>query len=112
MSVGNLINRTRPDQIIEIEETGYVYRIVTEYGKVNALITPSQLYPCTATNMKLDFSTKTIIFYSSMQESKWAIEERLLIGAKFPIYRLYWECLDMEKQNKLLQDTYLKILLY
>ena len=45
-------------QIIEIEETGYV-RIVTEYGKVNTLIPPSQLYPCTASNMKLDFSTKT-----------------------------------------------------
>lgn len=46
-------------QIIEIEETGYV-RIVTEYGKVNTLITPSQLYPYTASsNMKLDFSTKT-----------------------------------------------------
>ena len=45
-------------QIIEIEETGYV-RIVTEYGKVNTLITPSQLYPCTASNMKLDLSTKT-----------------------------------------------------
>ena len=44
-------------QIIEIEETGYV-RIVTEYGKVNTLITPSQLYPSTASNMKLDF-TKT-----------------------------------------------------
>ena len=29
-------------QIIEIEETGYV-RIVTEYEKVNTLITPSQL---------------------------------------------------------------------
>ena len=43
-------------QVIEIEETGYV-RI--EYGKVNTLITPSQLYPCTASNMKLDFSTKT-----------------------------------------------------
>ena len=27
-------------QIIEIEETGYV-RIVTDYGKVNTLITPS-----------------------------------------------------------------------
>ena len=36
-------------QIIEIEETGYV-RIVTEYEKVNTLITPSQLYPCTASN--------------------------------------------------------------
>ena len=29
-------------QIIEIEETGYV-RTVTEYEKVNTLITPSQL---------------------------------------------------------------------
>ena len=37
-------------QIIEIEETGYV-RIGTEYEKVNTLITPSQLYPCTASNM-------------------------------------------------------------
>ena len=46
-------------QIIEIEETGYVRIIVTEYGKVNTLIRPSQLYPCTASNMKLDFSTKT-----------------------------------------------------
>ena len=45
-------------QIIEIEETGYV-RIVTEYGKVNTLIMPSQLYPCTASKMKLYFSTKT-----------------------------------------------------
>ena len=46
-------------QIIEIEETGYV-RIVTEYGKVDTLIMPSQLYPCTASiNMKLYFSTKT-----------------------------------------------------
>ena len=54
-------------QIIEIDETGYVriiltypvssisIIIVTEYGKVNTLITPSQLYPCTASNMKLDF---------------------------------------------------------
>ena len=31
-------------QIIEIEETGYV-RIVAEYGNVNTLIMPSQLYP-------------------------------------------------------------------
>lgn len=45
-------------KIIKIEETGYV-RIVTEYGKVNTLITPSKLYPCTASNMKLDLSTKT-----------------------------------------------------
>ena len=37
-------------QIMEIEENGYV-RIVTEYEKVNTLITPSQLYPCTASNM-------------------------------------------------------------
>ena len=45
-------------QFIKIEETGYE-RIVTEYGKVNTLITPLQLYPCTASNMKLNFSTKT-----------------------------------------------------
>ena len=45
-------------QIIEIEEKGYV-RIVTEYGKVNTLITPSRFYPCIATRVKLDFSTKT-----------------------------------------------------
>ena len=45
-------------QIIEVEETGYV-RIVTEYGKVNTLITSTQLYPSTASNMKLNFSTKT-----------------------------------------------------
>ena len=45
-------------QIIEIEKSGYV-RIVTEYGKVNTLITPSRFYPCIATNAKLDFSTKT-----------------------------------------------------
>ena len=45
-------------QIIEIEETGYV-RTLTEYGKVNTLIMPSQLYPCTASNMKLYFYTKT-----------------------------------------------------
>ena len=35
-------------QIIEIEESGYVI-IVTEYGKVNTLITPSLFYPCIAT---------------------------------------------------------------
>ena len=45
-------------QIIEIEVSGYV-RIVTEYGKVHTLIAPLCLYPCTATNVKLDFSTKT-----------------------------------------------------
>ena len=83
-------------QIIEIEESGYV-RIVTEYGKVNTLITPSRFYPCIATNGK--------------QKSKWAIDEKLLIGAKFPLYYSL-RYLDMEKQNKLLQDTYLKILFY
>ena len=48
-----------------------------------------------------------------MQKSKWAIEEKLLTGTKFP-YTSHWECLDMEKQkqNKLLQDTNLKILFY
>ena len=52
------------------------------------------------------------IFYLSTQKSKWAIEEKLLIAAKFTLYHLYWECVDMEKQNKLLQDTYLEIQLY
>ena len=45
-------------QIIEIEESEYV-GIVTEYGEVNTLITPSRFYPFIATNVKLDFSTKT-----------------------------------------------------
>ena len=53
-------------QIIKTEKSGYE-RIVTEYGKVNTLISPSQLYPCTATNVKLDFSSKTS-FKSSMQK--------------------------------------------
>jgi len=74
-------------QIIEIEETGYV-RIVAEYGKVNTLITPSQLYPCTGSNMKLYFSTKTS-FTAARKKSKWAVEEKLHIGAKFPLYHLY-----------------------
>ena len=42
-----------------------------------------------------------------MQKSKWAIDEKLLIGAKFPLYYSL-RYLDMEKQNKLLQDTNLK----
>ena len=46
-------------QIIKIEESGFV-RIVREYGKVNTL-SPSGLYPCTATNVKVDFSTKIYI---------------------------------------------------
>ena len=75
-------------QIIEIEETGYV-RIVTEYGKVNTLITPSQLYPRAASNMKLDFSTKTSFTAARKFKSKLAIEEKLHIGAKFPLYCLY-----------------------
>ena len=46
-----------------------------------------------------------------MQKSKWAIDEKLLIGAKFPPYYSL-RYLDMEKQNKLLQDTNLKITLF
>ena len=45
-----------------------------------------------------------------MQKSKWDIDEKLLIGAKFPLYYSL-RYLDMEKQDKLLQDTNLKILL-
>ena len=46
-----------------------------------------------------------------MQKSKWAIDEKLLIGAKFPLYYSS-RYLDMEKENKLLKDTNLKILFY
>ena len=46
-----------------------------------------------------------------MKKSKWAIDEKLLIGAKFPLYYAL-RYLDMEKQNQLLQDTNLKILFY
>ena len=40
-------------KIIEIEDTGCV-KIVTEFGKVNTLISPLWLYPCMATSVKLD----------------------------------------------------------
>ena len=36
-----------------------------------------------------------------MQKSKWAIDEKLLIGAKFPLYYSL-RYLDMEKQNNTL----------
>ena len=45
-----------------------------------------------------------------MQKSKWDIDEKLLTGAKLPLYYSL-RYLDMEKQDKLLQDTNLKILL-
>ena len=98
-------------QIIEIEESGYV-RIVTQYGKVNTVITPWRFYPYIATNVKLDFSTKTSFTAACKKASGlYNVDEKLLIGAKFPLYYSL-RYLDMEKQNKLLQDTNLKILFY
>ena len=44
-------------KIISIEHTGCV-QIVTEYGKINTLISPSRLTPCTATNVQLDYATE------------------------------------------------------
>lgn len=44
-------------KIISIEDTGCV-QIVTEYGKINTLISPSRLTPCTATNVQLDYATE------------------------------------------------------
>ena len=41
-------------KIISMEETGCV-QIVTKYGKIKALISPSRLYSCTATNVHLDY---------------------------------------------------------
>ena len=95
-------------QIIEVEETGYV-RIVTEYGKVNTLITPSQLYPCTASNMKLDFSTKTSFTAARKKQVGYRNCTSVL---SFPYTTYIENVLIWKKQNKLLQDTYLKILLY
>ena len=86
-------------------------KVVTQYGKVNTLITPSRFYPCIATDVKLDFSTKTSFTAACKKAHKSAIDEKLLIGAKFPLYYSL-KYLDMEKENKLLQDTNLKILFH
>lgn len=43
-------------KIVEVEETGCV-KIVTQYGIVNTLISETQLTPCTATNVTLDYNT-------------------------------------------------------
>ena len=42
-------------KIISVEDTGCV-QIVTEYGKINTLISTSRLTPCTAMNVHLDCS--------------------------------------------------------
>lgn len=44
-------------KITSIEESGFV-QIVTQYGKINTLISPSRLYPCTATTVQLNYSTE------------------------------------------------------
>lgn len=44
-------------KVTSIEQTGFV-QIVTQYGKINTLISPSRLYPCSATNVQLNYSTE------------------------------------------------------
>ena len=44
----------------KVEEIVNTYaRIVTKFGRINTLISPTQLYPCTATtqNSELDYTT-------------------------------------------------------
>lgn len=43
-------------KITSIEQSGFV-EIVTQYGKINTLISPSRLYPCSATTVQLNYST-------------------------------------------------------
>lgn len=45
-------------KITSIEESGFVQIVVTQYGKINTLISPSRLYSCTATNVQLNYSTE------------------------------------------------------
>ena len=54
-------------KILSIEETGCV-QIVTKYGKIKTLISPSRLYSCTATNVHLDYSTE-ITFTAACQKA-------------------------------------------
>ena len=44
-------------KITSIEESGFV-QIVTQYGKINTLISRTRLYPCTATTVQLNYSTE------------------------------------------------------
>ena len=44
-------------KITSTEESGFV-QIVTQYGKINTLISPSRLYPCSATTVQLNYSSE------------------------------------------------------
>ena len=54
-------------KIIEIKHTGCI-KIVTVFGKVNTLISPSLLYLCMATNVTLDYTTE-ISFTSACKKA-------------------------------------------
>jgi len=45
--------------VLEIEDN-YV-KVVTPFGRIKGFIAPSKLFPCTATNVKLDY-VKVISF--------------------------------------------------
>ena len=60
------VNKTSPlhpnmllGKITSIEESGFL-QIVTQYGKINTLISPSRLYSCKATNVQLNYSTEIL----------------------------------------------------
>lgn len=54
-------SQLRPNMLLgkktSIEESGFV-QIVTQYWKINTLISPSRLYPCSATTVQLNYSTE------------------------------------------------------
>ena len=53
-------------KITSTEESGFV-QIVTQYGKINTLISPSRLYPCSATTVQLNYLTE-ISFTAACKE--------------------------------------------
>lgn len=56
----------------KIEEIVNTYaRVVTKFGRINALISPTYLNPCTATtqNTELDYTTEQTLFFCIVQES-------------------------------------------
>ena len=62
----NRVNKTSPlhpnmllGKICELEYTSA--KVVTEYGKITGLISTTKIYPCTTTNIKLDY-TKELAF--------------------------------------------------
>ena len=56
-------------KVLSIEETGCVQiPVVTKYGKITTLISPSRLCSCTATNVHLDYSSE-ISFTAACQKA-------------------------------------------